>query len=117
MPATSFTSATLATKPPLEFHMSSFKEHCEESEKLFGKPFPEVHRWLDEFAGSERYGMRHRKLRHHEAGVREARQRFGEEAARAARQHIISDLMMEGWRPGVDRFPQDQQDYERMGLF
>ena len=97
--------------------MPSFKEHCEDSEKLFGQPYKEVHRWLDEFAGSDRYGMRHRKLRHHEAGIAEVRKRFGEEASKAARQHIVSDLRMEGWRPDVDRFPKDEADYVRMGLF
>ena len=96
--------------------MSSFKEHCEESERLFGQPFPKVHKWLDEFAGTERYGMRHRRLRHHLAGIREAEELFGPEAAPAARQHIVTDLKMEGWTES-DRFPRDEADYVRMGLF
>jgi hypothetical protein len=37
--------------------------------RLFDKPYEEVHRWLDEFDGSERYGFRHRKVHHHEAGI------------------------------------------------
>jgi len=42
----------------------TFEKHCEESIRLFGKPYEEVHRWLDEFAGSKKYGMRHRKVRY-----------------------------------------------------
>ena len=42
-------------------------------------------------------GARHRRKRHHEAGIEQAIQLFGEEAGNAARQHIISDLKEEGW--------------------
>ena len=93
-----------------------FEEHCAESAILFGRPFEEVHRWLDEFAGKKPFGMRHRRLRHHLQGIREAERLFGPEGAKAARQHIISDLMMEGWKGG-DHFPEDENDYVRMGLF
>ena len=92
------------------------EEHCAESIRLFGKAFEEVHRWLDEYAGSEKYGMRHRRVRHHEAGIRAAKMLFGEEAARAARQHVVSDLRGEGRKDG-DPFPRDEQDYVRMGFF
>ena len=44
---------------------------------MLGKPFEEVHRWLDEFAGKPPYGMRHRKLRHHLAGIEQARKLWG----------------------------------------
>jgi len=50
--------------------MRSFQVHCQESVRLFGKPYEEVHRWLDEFMGTDEYGMRHRKLRHHLEGNR-----------------------------------------------
>ena len=83
---------------------------------LLGKPFGEVHRWLDEFAGKPPYGMRHRKKRHHEAGVEEVRRQWGEQAAAAARQHIISDLKMEGWTE-EQPFPRNEQEYVSMGLF
>ena len=33
-----------------------------------------------------------------------------------ARQHIISDLKLEGWTE-FDHFPIDEKDYVRMGLF
>jgi len=96
--------------------MSIFEDHCAESLRIFGEPFERVHIWLDEFAGSPEYGFRHRRKRHHEAGIREAADLFGEEAAEAARVHILSDLRGEGWTER-NRFPMDEADYVRMGLF
>jgi uncharacterized protein DUF6915 len=96
--------------------MPSFEDHCAESERLFGEPFEAVHKWLDEFAFKPPYGLRHRRLRHHQAGIDEVHRRWGDQAAAAARQHIVSDLKMEGWTNG-DHFPRDEQDYVRMGLF
>ncbi len=96
--------------------MASFEQHCAESVASFGKPYDQVHRWLDEFAGRPPYGMRHRKLRHHRAGIEEVRKLWGDEAAAAARQHIISDLKMEGWTEGQP-FPRDERDYVGMGFF
>ena len=75
--------------------MATTQEHCMESLLAFGKPFKEVHRWLDQFAGKPSYGMRHRHLRHHEAGIREAMHLFGPDAGAAARQQIITDLKQE----------------------
>ena len=57
--------------------------------------------------------MRHQKLRHHHAGVEEARRRWGDEAAAAARAHIVADLKMEGWTEDQP-LPRDQDDYEQM---
>ena len=53
--------------------MPSFDEHCAESITLIGKPFGDVHRWLDEFAGKPPYEMKHRRIRHHKAGIEEVR--------------------------------------------
>lgn len=92
------------------------EDHCKESKILFGEPFEQVHLWLDEFAGKPGIGMKHRRIRHHLAGINEVRRRFGERAAMAARQHIITDLKMEGWTEN-DHFPVDEADYIRMGLF
>jgi hypothetical protein len=36
--------------------------------------------------------MRHRKLRHHLAGIEQARKLWGDQAAEAARLYIIADL-------------------------
>ena len=96
--------------------MSKFEDHCQESIALFGKPYEEVHYWLDKFQGTEKYRMRHRRVRHHEAGIQEAIRLFGEEAGAVARQHIISDLKEEGWTER-DPFPQDEEHYVKMGLF
>jgi hypothetical protein len=96
--------------------MARFEEHCEESIRLFGQPYVEVQRWLDAFAGSPEYGYRHRKKRHHEAGICEVVALFGEVAGPVARQHIITDLKDEGWTE-ADHFPRDEQDYVQMGLF
>ncbi len=96
--------------------MSTFEYHCQESIRLFGKPYEDVHRWLDEFAGGKEYGYRHRKLRHHEEGIRQAVECFGNGAGEAARRHILTDLAEEGWTKN-DRFPKDEADYMRMGLF
>ena len=96
--------------------MSTFEEHCQESIILFGKPYDEVHIWLDEFAGKSGYGMRHRRVRHHLEGIRRVQELFGTEAASAARQHVITDLKEEGWVEG-DAFPLDERDYVRIGFF
>jgi len=60
--------------------MASFEKHREGSMNTFGKPFKEVHLWLDEFACSTEYGMKHRKKRHHQKGIQEAMELFGPEA-------------------------------------
>ncbi|MEI7730813.1 MAG: hypothetical protein WCO56_14665 [Verrucomicrobiota bacterium] len=96
--------------------MPTFEQHCIEAQHTFGKPYAEVHRWLDEFAGQPPYGMRHRKKRHHLAGIEEVCKLWGSEAAEAARQHIITDLKLEGWRE-TDPFPKDETHYQRLGLF
>lgn len=96
--------------------MPTFEKHCRKAVSQFGKPYEEIHRWLDEFAGKPGYGMRHRRVRHHLAGIRHVREKFGEEAARVAQQHIIADLKEEGWMES-DPFPIDEQDYVRIGFF
>jgi hypothetical protein len=90
--------------------------HCQECLSKLGKTYGEVHKYLDEFAGKPGIGMRHRKYRHHQAGIIEVGRKFGEDAMSAARLHIVSDLKMEGWAER-DHFPQNEQDYVRMGLY
>ncbi len=96
--------------------MASFEDHCEESRKKFSDAFKEVHLWLDEFAGSEEYGYRHRKKRHHEEGIKEVIRLFGSVAGVVARQHITTDLKEEGWTE-EDPFPKDEKHYVKMGLY
>jgi hypothetical protein len=95
--------------------MPSFKAHCEQAELTFGRPFEEVHLWLDEFAGKPPFGMKHRHLRHHLQGVEEVRRMWGDTAADAAKQHIEADLAMEGWTPR-DQFPRSSEHYRALGL-
>ena len=92
-----------------------FEDHCAECVRVLGEAFEDVHRWLDEYAATP-LGARHRRRRHHLAGIEEVRRRWGDQAAEAARLHVIADLKEEGWRP-PDRIPVDEQDYVRMGLF
>ena len=96
--------------------MATFAQHCLECKLALGKPYEDVHLWLDEFAFTADYGLRHRRVRHHEAGVNEAIALFGEEAGSAARMHIVTDLKMFGWTES-DQFPKDERDYVRMKLF
>ena len=97
--------------------MPYLEQHCEESERLFRNPFREVHIWLDAYAGTKEYGFSHRKKRHHMEGIQTVKELFGETASLAARQHIISDLKGDGWKEEEHRFPKDEQDYKKMGLF
>jgi hypothetical protein len=96
--------------------MPCFEEHCAEAQEKFGKPYGEVHLWLDAFAGQPPYGMRHRLKRHHLAGIELVRQMWGDEAAKAARQHILSDLKMARW-PATDPIPKNEQHYQETGWF
>lgn len=67
----------------------------QESIALFGKPYEEVHQWLDEFQGTEKYRMRHHKGFIADAGIKEAIRLFGEETGAVAKQHGIADLKEE----------------------
>ncbi|QAZ67273.1 DUF6915 family protein [Solidesulfovibrio carbinolicus] len=96
--------------------MASFEQHCQETQNILGKRYEAVHKWLDEFFLVPPYGTRHRRLRHHEAGIREVERLFGLEAAKAARIHILMDLRMEGWRDG-DPFPCDEAHFVDLGLW
>jgi len=69
--------------------MASFKEHCEDCIREFGKPYEEVHIWLDELFKT--LGPKHRDARHHEGGVSVVAKKWGPEGARAAEVHIKKD--------------------------
>lgn len=58
--------------------------------------------------------MRHRKKRHHLTSIEEVRKMWGDEATEAARQHILTDLRMEGWRDS-DTFPNDEAHDQKWG--
>lgn len=92
----------------------TFELHCRECQDKLGRPFSEVHRWLDEFFPT--LTVDHRRKRHHLAGIRECAIFFGDEAAQAAQLHIISDLKEDGrWESG-DRIPENEEDYINRGL-
>ena len=95
--------------------MPSFTDHCAECRERLGEDFAEVHQWLDALFAER--GPRHRRVRHHLAGVEEVRRQWGDKAAEAALLHVVADLRQEGWRAGRDRVPRDEADYVRMGLF
>ena len=69
--------------------MASFEEHCQDCERLLGKPYEKVNKWMDELYA--RFGPLHRFWRHHTRGVREARGIFGFEGGQAATIHILKD--------------------------
>ena len=98
------------------------KEHCEESIRLFGNPFHEVHSFLDEFAnlpdglGGFRFNVYHRKYRHHLAGAKQVEEKFGRLAYEAAIRHIISDLKAGGGFMEGDEIPLDEEDYTKKGF-
>ncbi|KXA91703.1 hypothetical protein AKJ63_01075 [candidate division MSBL1 archaeon SCGC-AAA259D18] len=82
--------------------------HCKSCESLYGEPFPEVHRWMDEPV--EDLGGSHQVKRHDiEKTPEVVKSLFGEEAAIATRDHILLDKRW-GERPQVSkrkvRFPQ-----------
>ena len=57
-----------------------------------GSDFEQVHVWLDETARGYFPWCGHRQIRHHDEGVEQIRRMWGDEAARAAELHIISDF-------------------------
>jgi len=68
--------------------------HCEDCEKVLGKPFKKVHEWLDEFAKKyppPLYLETHRRFRHHDKGIQEVIKKWGYYAGQAAKLHIIRD--------------------------
>lgn len=53
------------------------------------------------------------ELRHHLAGIEQVRELWGDQAAEAARLHIIADLKQKGWTED-QMFPQDEEHYKRI---
>ena len=85
--------------------MASYKEHCAECARKLGEPFCAVHRWLDAFFVKCGFDVKHRDIRHHEKGIEEVRQKWGDKAAEAARLHIATDFG--GWVPKDDKEVQE----------
>ena len=68
--------------------------HGKTCEENFGKPFAEVHDFLDQY--SPRFPREHRILYHHKQGLKFIEKEFGPEAVQAAESHIAED---EGFVP------------------
>jgi DNA-binding GntR family transcriptional regulator len=74
--------------------MSSREEHnLADLEIGLSRSYDEVHALLDQFSHypNMEFLRRHRKFLHHEEGIEYVRMRWGEEAAKSARQHILDD--------------------------
>ena len=69
--------------------MASREQHCEDCRKALGNDFDYVHQWLDELF--PRLGPKHRSARHHQGGVEQVRNMWGDKAAEAAEIHIKRD--------------------------
>lgn len=69
--------------------MAYLHEHCYDCKQALGRDWKEVHRWLDELF--QKLGQAHRCARHHVEGIEEVRRMWGDEAALAAKIHIIVD--------------------------
>jgi len=73
--------------------MAHFKEHCEDCVREVGKPYKEVHKWLDEFAFEDgKINPEHRNRRHHKEALKECRELFGDSGVEAALIHIRKDM-------------------------
>jgi len=95
--------------------MPSVKAHCEAAERTFGKPYTEVHEWLDAFYKTPGFGgIAHRRKRHHLKGIMEISEMWGERAADVARQHIKMDLEQIDWK---GPFPIDEDHCIKLGLW
>ncbi len=92
------------------------EEHEKESIQYFGKPYTEIHNFLDQFY--RHTGAKHRKYYHHLAGLKIIKKRFGEDAVKVAKKHIISDLESCGrWKLGIDEFPENSKSYDKKLLW
>lgn len=69
--------------------MALLLAHGEDCRRIIGHPWSDVHLWLDELCA--KYGSAHRRHRHHVEGIEEVRKMWGNEAATAAKIHIIVD--------------------------
>jgi hypothetical protein len=69
--------------------MAYLHEHCYDCKQRLSRDWKEVHRWLDALFAE--YGPSHRRHRHHAECIENIRKMWGDEAALAAKIHIIVD--------------------------
>lgn len=93
--------------------MAHFEKHSATTLRLLGKDFAQVHAFLDQFYPV--YGMSHRQLFHHQAGIELIVRKFGEDARAAAEIHILEDLLphadIEKWKELREAIPASWTDY------
>lgn len=113
-----------------------FKEHCKRCLDVLGKEFSEVHLWLDALANKPQHDRGgwmtlesprgggplnpyHRRYRHNAEGIEHVRQRWGDEAAEAAKLHILDDHFGPCPHPDahVGQIPLNEADYVAKGWF
>ena len=87
-----------------QISMPSRKVHAERSVALCGKPYLEVHEWLDALFPLW-LSLEHRDERHNLEGVEEVRKEWGDEAAGVAILHICDD-----WNLLPGQLPRDQKE-------
>jgi len=71
--------------------MSSFKVHCMECEQKLGYAYPQVHKFLDQYAYQYKGSKLHRRILHNKKGLMEIEKRWGVEAKEAGLIHIKRD--------------------------
>lgn len=72
-----------------------YREHCKRCKEKLGDEFGYVHKWMDEYALQypvKLFDDYHRMFRHHQEGIDEVRKMLGNNAAEAAKLHIIDDI-------------------------
>ena len=76
----------------MEIIVSSRHKHCQDCIKVLGKPYDEVHAFLDQYF-AKLGPLKHRQELHHKHGIAMVRAKFGDEAAKAAEIHIREDFL------------------------
>jgi len=71
--------------------MSSQEEHEARSLDILGKPWTEIHAWLDQYF-DECPGSAHRVILHHRPGLELGVSRFGEAALPVLELHLMDDF-------------------------
>ena len=82
--------------------MSYLDVHEDDCIRLLGKPYSEVHVYLDELADIfpvNKWGAWHRRYRHNMKGVKYCLHKWGEMAEMAAKIHIVR-----GWYVYIDNY-------------
>ena len=71
--------------------MADWKQHARDCEEILGNQWIVIHHWLDEYARIYFPLKVHRVHRHHREGINEIKDKWGEEASKAAMIHILTD--------------------------